>query len=168
MKILQNDEHLQFRQSGRHLGIAIDQKSRNSLKNNKIDWNRWFCILYTHLSIAIHRNSWKSSKFMKILQNDENLVFRRSGRHLTFGKTWKNDQNNMKTIQNEYENDRFIILKQHLFLIWEMFWKYFEMYPTEYENDQFIISKQQFVFILESTESIKIIEICDSFDLGIK
>ena len=52
---------------------------------------------------------------MKILQNDENLVVRRSGRHLTFGETWKNYQNNMKTIQNEYENDRFIILKQHFF-----------------------------------------------------
>ena len=62
-----------------------------------------------------------SSKFMEILQNDENLVFRRSGRHLTFGETWKNDQNNMKTIQNEYENDRFIILKQHFLFIWEMF-----------------------------------------------
>ena len=58
---------------------------------------------------------------MKILQNDENLVFRRSGRHLTFGETWKNDQNDMKTIQNEYENDRFIILKQYFLLIWEMF-----------------------------------------------
>ena len=37
MKILQNDENLQFRRSGRHLGMAIDQNIRNSLTLNKID-----------------------------------------------------------------------------------------------------------------------------------
>ena len=40
MKILQNDENLQVRRSDRHLGKAIDQNIRNSLKNNKIDLNQ--------------------------------------------------------------------------------------------------------------------------------